>query len=719
MSGSRRPRPAVGIGPTAIRVVVLPLAGIAALALMIQLGGGVGPSWAAAPPIAVAALGGLIIPGWSIAQAWGLRGVTALGAAPAITAGILTVGSTLAQPLGIPWDRAHLLIGPVGWLWAACAAAGLLARRAPLAPGTAGRPSGSAHLDTRGRAALCAGLGLAALMTAVPVIRSTGALDSPMQASDSIYHLSATAFVRLTGDASSLGGTWPLYDGQRIYYPMVWHAIAALLPGGVIEGSNTLVVVLSSAIWPLSMAALLRETLRRAGPEDDRGAGVLLGLGTALSGSVVSVLLLLTSVWPYALSVCLLPGCLALVTRVCGSGALDDRPRAHALAPAVLGALGVIGAHGAAAFNLIVLAGPLVAHGLWGPVSAAWRRGGRGRGALIAAATAGGLLVAGAGWRVRGSLVDVFSYRRPPSNLAETVYALATDHPLLARFSPYIPGNALVLALALTAVIGAWRGARGSDAQQVRLWSIGTGAAALILLLAAGPQWPLRVLAGPWYTQRARIIVLVTIGLLVLATLGTRNLIRAWRPLTGWRGRLASTPQRMALTVLAISLVLAPAWRWGLKAEIMEAVHDPERISYGTMLSDAELTMIRRAPQELGADALVIGNPSNGSAYLWSAAGVRTVYPTRLLPISPELEWLGEHLDQLGSDPEVCRILNERGVTHYYSDDARPDGATGGGRQPLWGRRMDQVPHEHLERVDSAPSGAGSTATLWRITACG
>ena len=152
--------------------------------------------------------------------------------------------------------------------------------------------------------------------------------------------------------------------------------------------------------------------------------------------------------------------------------------------------------------------------------------------------------------------------------------------------------------------------------------------------------------------------------------------------------------------------------------EIMEAVHDPARISYGTMLSDAELAMIRRAPQELPAGALVIGNPSNGSAYLWSVAGVRTVYPTRLLPISPELEWLGEHLDQIGSDPEVCRILTERGVTHYYSDDVRPDGATGGGRQPLWGWRMDQVPREYLEEVDSAPSGSGSTATLWRITAC-
>lgn len=717
MSGPWRSHRAAWYG-LVLRAVVVPLLGIAALAvlaLMLWLGGG--SSWMAALPIAVAVLGGLIIPGWSIAYAWGARGVTALGAAPAITAGIVAVGGIVAQFLGIPWDRAHLLIGPVGWLWVVGAVAGVLAGRPLRAPG-ARPPAGPTPLDFRSRLALGAALGLAAIMTAVPVIHSTGALDSPMQASDSVYHLAATAFVRLTGDASSFGGTWPLYDGQSIYYPMVWHAIAALLPGGVIEGSNTLVVVLSSAVWPLGMAALVRETLRRASPEGDRGDGAVLALGTALSGSVISILLLLTSVWPYALSVCLLPGCLALVTRACEPGALGAWRRAQALVLAGLGVIGVVGAHGAAAFNLAVLAGPLVMRGLWGPVSSAWRRGGRGRSILIGVAAVGAALVAGAAWTVRGALADVITYQRPPSNLAETVYALVTDHPLLARFSPYIPGNILVLVLALVAVVGAWRGSRGSGAQQARLWTIGTGVAALILLLAAGPRWPLRVLAGPWYTQRARIIVLVTIGLLVLATLGARELIRAWRPLPGWRGWLGDRPARLALAALAVSLVLAPAWRWGLRMEIMEAVHDPARISYGTMLSDAELAMIRRAPQELPAGALVIGNPSNGSAYLWSVAGVRTVYPTRLLPISPELEWLGEHLDQIGSDPEVCRILTERGVTHYYSDDARPDGATGGGRQPLWGWRMDQVPREYLEEVDSAPSGSGSTATLWRITAC-
>ena len=65
-----------------LRAVVVPLLGIAALAvlaLMLWLGGG--SSWMAALPIAVAVLGGLIIPGWSIAYAWGARGVTPSDAA--------------------------------------------------------------------------------------------------------------------------------------------------------------------------------------------------------------------------------------------------------------------------------------------------------------------------------------------------------------------------------------------------------------------------------------------------------------------------------------------------------------------------------------------------------------------------------------------------------------------------------------------------------------
>ncbi|SPT53288.1 Uncharacterised protein [Actinomyces bovis] len=702
------------LGPLFSRAILAPLAGVMLLAAVLGKGAAAEGSWFTATPIFMAAVLGLLVPGWSVAQAWGLRGITAVGAAPALTGALVAVGSLVAPSWGWSWNRAQLLPGPFGWCWGLLVLLGIASQ---LLPGRGDREiAQTVSLTSLGRWLLGGALALAGVLTAIPVLLATPAPESPMQASDAVYHLSVTAFVRVTGDASPFGASAPLYDGAHFYYPSLWHAIASLLPGSVVAGGNVLVLVLAAVIWPLSMAALLREVLARreaSGQSQAADDGYWLALGVGLSGSVVSVLLLLTSVWPYSLSICMLPGCLALLVRACLPGALGLRGRSRAVLVAGIACIGVVGAHGASVFNLAVLGGPLVLTALVGPIRSWWHAGGLGRLLLSAAGVLGLGLVAAGAWAMRDTLASVIGYERPRGNIPETLYAVVADHPLLATFTPYIPGNALVFLLALAAALGAWK-----RSHTVRTWAISTALGLTLLLLSAGPRWPLRALAGPWYTQRARIMVLVTIGLLVLAPLGGRELARRWQGAPGWRSTLTSPAWRLPAALLAVSLVVAPAWRWGLRTEIMAAVHDPQQISFGTMLSDEELAMIRRAPSKLPADAVVVGNPSNGSAYLWSVAGVRVVYATRLVPWPADLAWLGDHLHELGSNPKVCEVLRQRGVTYYYSDDAPADGATGGGRQALWGPHLEEVPREHLELLDSADSGGG-TAALWRITACG
>ncbi|WP_039894733.1 DUF6541 family protein, partial [Actinomyces johnsonii] len=379
-------------------------------------------------------------------------------------------------------------------------------------------------------------------------------------------------------------------------------------------------------------------------------------------------------------------------------------------------------AHGAGLFNLAVLGGPVVMAAMAPGLERLWRRGGARRGALLGAAAVGLLLVAAGAWAMRSSLASVLSYPRPGGNLPETIWAVLTDHPLLATFTPWYLGNAMMTVLALLGAVSAWR------TPGLRRWCTATGLSVVLILLAAGPHWPPRILAGPWYTQRARIMPLVTIGLLVLATLGIAEAQRRWgsgnEEPTGSQAAAPSPRRRFAVATLSrnvpvclliASLVLAPAWRWSLKTEILQAIHDPERIAYGTMLSDDELALIRRAPSTLPEGAVVLGNPSNGSAYLWSVAGVRVVYPSRPEPPGGDLLWLGRHLDEIGTNPRVCGILAQRGARYYYTDDTVADGATGGGREPLWGQALDRLPRQYLEAVDRTPDGA---VTLWRITAC-
>lgn len=681
---------------------------VASIPAMSAVGDG---SWWTVWSIVVVAVALTLFPGWQVARAWGIRGLTAIGAAPALLLGLVGPGTVIAGALGIRWGWGDLLLGPAGWLWVTGVLLGaLLTRfggrsRDRARPGGAGSVLTPPALSRRDTWLVAGAVGFSGLMTVLPALIGTRGPQSPPQASDAVFHLSAVAFMRQEGNASPLGGLASMYDGAVGYYPTGWHALAVLLPGNVVVGANVLVLIAAGLIWPLGMAALLREVLGRMRSSTKAADGVVLAVGTALSGSVVSLVLLLTSTWPYALSLAVLPGALALIVRACVPGKAGPAARASALAMAGLAGIGVVTAHGAGLFNLAVLGGPVVLASLAPFLTRWWRRGGTRRAALLGGAVGAVSVVAVGAWVMRSSLASVMAYPRPGGNLPETTWAILTDHPLLATYTPWYLGNAVVTGLALLGAVSAWR------TPGLRRWCVGTGLAIVLILLASGPQWPLRALAGPWYTQRARIMPLITIGVLVLAAWGVAEAQRR-----SWGRRAGALARRnVPACLLLASLVLAPAWRWSLKTEILRSVHDPSRIVYGTMLSDEELALIRRAPSTLPTDAVVLGNPSNGSAYLWSVAGVRVVYPSRPEPPAQDLGWLGRHLHEIGSNPRVCSILKQRGVHYYYTDSTVPDGATGGGREPLWGPDLDRLPHKYLEQIDRTPDGK---VALWRITAC-
>lgn len=806
----------------------------------------------------------LLLPGWLLARAWGVRGLRGLGLAAPVSVAWLSLASLGTAAAGLRWSWSALVGGGPLEVVGLLAGLGLVAgwysqrrarwvvrdegapgagrRRLPRAGGERGpgrrRGVGLGRWGGRGvarvagpaqgrrwsrsdRAAL-AGAVLAGVMTGVPVWLGTGGASSPAQASDAVFHLSATAFVRATGNASFLGGLAPMYEGAARYYPTAWHALAALVPGDVAMVSNVLVLLMVALVWPLGVAALVGEVSRAVGAGEagdgvrPLGVGPLgvgaVGVGAALAGSVISPVLLASSVWPYALSVCLTPGALAGIQAVvsehrgCGCGRRlgvrdeqGERPgesegRGESLSvsevrdevPGVredrgrrlgererrvpgglcvvtaLACLGVVLAHGTGLFNLAVLAGPLLAPGCVRAIRRQWRASWRRRAIVLVGCAALTLGAAGLAWFGRGALRAVMGYARAGANVWETLFALVTDHPLLAVYTPWIPGNVLLPALALA---GAWAARR---VRELRPWVVAFALGVLLVLLASGPAWPGRALAGPWYTQRARMMPLVSVAELALAVGGLAQ-VEAWA-----RGRLTArrdggpalkrlqepravmlsatgdslasgaredpaesgheAPQRGArpgglrgatriagllaggarvpAAVLVVSLLLAPGWRWPLRSEIMASVHDPSRIAYGQMLGPGEEELVRSAGRYVPAGSVVVADPSNGSAYLWSLGGVTVLFPARPRPPSGSRNaWLGGHLDQLVWNWQICYGLRQAGVDYYYSDDDPR------GRQGLWG------PHWQVSPLVLEPVAHGGSATLWRIrwdaTVCG
>ena len=680
--------------------------------------------WWRAVPATATALILLLGPGWLAARAWGLRRWTAAGAAIPLGAAVVGLAEILAAGIGARWV-------PRGWaviaaLTCALALPGplLRARRCARAPGG---PDRSAPPRPGGGAGATGAAGASRLVTGAVVVAvcalgaalviAMGSPTAPPQAFDAVFHLAAVGAVREGGSASSLGGLAALYQGAPVYYPSVWHGMVALLPGGAVEASNAMILVVGAVAWPLGVAGLLTEALRdgprEPGPDaapaaDPAGARRARGRAVALSillsaatAGAPTVLLTALAVWPYALSVVALPGALALAVRVRRAVA-RRRGRAEAAAPAVLAVLGVTLAHGTGLFNVAVLLLPVVVGG----AAKLLRRGGRTRLAALVCLAAAVLAAAAGAWAMRGPLTGLFGYERPGGSAAGTFFQALIDLPQYGPLASHgLPVGVVLLALAVL-------GLRGARDERVRPW-VGAALVALVLVvLVGGPQWPGRQVGSPWYLQKSRIEPLLLIPMLVLAAHGAAALLSpggAVRP-----GRL-----RRPAAVLASLVLVAVAGRIPLHIELARSVYDAERIAFGTLTTPEELAFYASVGDALPAGAVVVGSPSRGATYLGPVADVELVYPTRVRPMEGSAELA---LARAAPDPrpgsEACALLDELGAEYYVSVERDPAGLRYGNAPLRWDDRLAAWPTTGMELVDRADTGRGVVA-LWRITACG
>ena len=660
----------------------------------------------------------LLVPGWLVGRAARLGVLRSLAVAPAIGAGIIGAAEILSHALGLPWR-------PWGWavITALTAIAALVTRLVAGPP--AERTRRVTPWNRAERLILAGGLAVAVVVPAGAILSALPGPGYPVQAFDATFHLNAVAAIREGGNASMLGGLSALYSGRAVYYPTVWHGALALAPGGPVPVSTAGVLALTAVAWPLSLLGLLARAAGLDtpwGPEAEgarrRQQTCAVAAVLALSAAVVGFPLLpMTSlaVWPYALSVLVLPGVLVLYDLL-RRGTASRRLRLVLVLLALAAAGGVVAAHGTGLFNLAVLTPPFLADAvvsLWR--RSATRRGGR---ALLAAVAVAAMLVLAAGtWFMRGSLASVLGYRRPAGGVAGAVATLGQaiiDLPMYGA----VPGATVPIGIVfgLLTLAAAWSARSRRDQ---RPWLIMWLLALLLLVLVGGPQWAGRQLGAPWYLQKARILplaILPAFVLLVQAGAGQPGR-RLWEVLHRAASRVGVVRPERAAAAMLVALVLLPvAARTPLERNLAASVYDPRRIQYGTLLTKDSITLIRRSGSVLPDDAVVLGAPSRGAAHLWSLGGVHVVYPTRdkTAPGTPgaALASAWPALGQKGS--QTCALLNRLGVRYFYSSsDATASGSETGAAPLRWDARLTRIPSEGLELVDSEGS-----ASLWRITAC-
>lgn len=654
-------------------------------------------SWWGVLPGIVMLAGLWLAPGYLLLRALGVRGLLALGAGGGVTSGLAGVLAIGYDVVGISWSLVTFLIGCLVCILIALGVGRLL--------GTTNAPAGEVvagtrrlHRSERGWLAVTGLVGGGVL--ALAMMTGMQRADMPLQVWDAVYHLNALWFIQDTGNASSLGSMAPMYaDTAAPYYPTVWHSIVAIAPGfdNVTQAANASSIVLGTAVWMTSLVALSRVVWpARALPV------ILTPIVAATFVTFPAISVSMLGVWPFAVSVACLPGALALMIAALRGNQTWQIHLSHALGFATA-ASGVVLAHGSGLFSLVLLAAPLLAVLLFRQGRRYWRRGYPILVSVVAVLLVVGVIVATIVLLNFQPVQAILDYERGgQESYLPGIGSLLIDHPLIYVYDI----KSVNLVITAMAGVGIYLTLTRKHA---RWLVVALLAAAVLTLLAAGPpENPLRPLAGFWYTQASRINQLFVIPMIVLAAGGLAWICRSLAD----RGRVPITGTTV---VVLVGVGLATfGLRWPSQVEVMSSVYSNWPIAWGTMIdSEDELAMIDRADEVLPDDAVVLGEPVNGSPYLLARSDVEVVFP-QLTPIadSPERLLLAEAFNRWYLEPEVCDAVLALGVTHVYVDDLTFEE---GGKWEEATQGLDVISPDRpgFELVDE-----GGKASIWRFTGC-
>jgi hypothetical protein len=623
------------------------------------------------------------VPGGLVTAAAGLRVPTAVATAPLATYGLVTVASTLAVVVDLPWAPWFLLAEAV----VAATALGLVRWYADQ---RRGRRVGPDHRRARGwrdlgrpqRAdvALLAGIAAGSVCSGVVLLRGFGGIGSVNQDWDNTFHANATRLISDSGVvdpyALQVINEW---DTPSFFYPNGFHALAAVvrdLTGATVPEALNSASVMIAAIAAVGLAVLLRE----------------IGAPTVVSATAPVLLAGFTSfpydvIWrgpllPYATGLAVTPAFLLLVREVLA------RPDVGRMALAGLGGAALFGlqpstALSGAAFALVF-------------VVATWAREGRPAvPALVLLVAAGVLSLVAAAPMVLGSI-------RTGSSVASTV-----DWPAVQTPGQAI-GDLLLLNHAMTdpqwtlAVLVAVGLLTVRSARYMWWWLVCAGLAAWFFVLAASYDsgWAESV-TQPWWNDRWRFIALAVPGLAALAAHGLWRISSAVTALVERSGqpgtRRAVRPALVTGLVLACVVISSGLLYQDRNTDLVASAYKEDRY-----LNDAETTAFAWLADRVEDGETVMNDPGDGSAYMYALNGVRPLFGHQVPPETYDLRGatqraLLERFRCLDSDPVVRQAITDLRIRYVIvsSGFVREDFAPLPGLRSIHAARQVERVYQH------------------------
>ncbi|UZJ24551.1 hypothetical protein RHODO2019_15710 [Rhodococcus antarcticus] len=609
-------------------------------------------TWLQGSPALLLAAVLLLLPGAAIGMAWRLRGLAVLLVAPPISLAVVAVASLCAPVVGLRWGFPALAATT------AVVAAAVLALRGHTphhggirADARLERPHGGVPAGRSTWVFVLGGWAVAALLVTTTFRLGVGRPDEISQTYDGVFHLNVLRYIQTTGSSSPLdvqgmiGGT---------YYPSLWHALASLVvpasADSVPAAANLTSLGVAVVVWPLGCVFLARQVL---GPRP-----VLLGLAAILSAAFTGfpwVVLSWGVLWPNAMGVALLPAVIACLTSAVGTARNDllGGRRTGWLATGAA-ALACGSAHPGALISGIVLGSVLLVVQGVQRARGSWSTAARRRGLAGLAATLGVVTV---GWAV---LLATPGIRQLQQRWDATVSAPEGVAQHLVGTSDGARPAYLVSALVL---VGAFRCACRPELRWLlaaHLVSVG-----LDVLTASSNGAFAHAVAAFWYDDRHRLLAVVPVTGVVLAVVGVEGLhslvVCLGRSRGGPVGRAGRTARASAPTMVALVLAVS-AGVLGISGNAF--VLASTNSSASNLVTVQEQEFMQQLDQVTPTDALIIGNPWDGSSLAWAVGDRAVLFPYFAGTRTPAAQYLADHLNNLDTDPEVCRAVRETGVTH-------------------------------------------------------
>jgi hypothetical protein len=555
-----------------------------------------------------------------------------------------------------------------------------------------------------------AAAGLAAILNGGRMLAAIGSPDSFSQTFDNVFHLNAIRYILDTGSGSSL--TIGSMTGGG-FYPAAWHDLVSLLlqlgGGSIPEAVNVVNLCIGALVWPAGCLYLTRVF---AGPQP--APLLCAGILSAAFGAYPLLMIDFGVLYPNFLALSLLPVALAFGVHTLGV-ARSATGRFHALW-VLLGGLipGLSLAHVSGTMTMLPLLAPAAIIAWW-----RWNTDPTKHGRLWGHAGARISLLVGA----LGAAVVLWIVVRPPEAAATWLPVASPAQGVWDVLTSSGINRPESWAVMLFSLIGL----AVVVYQRRQLWLAGAYVAGASLFLTAVSMRPGRIrtfLTGVWYNDPQRLAAILPIVILPVAVVGT---MYAWDFL--WRrGRLlgdrwtqrnnsaflrsaASTGRLATAVVAALALVLATQ-QANVQAAQASAANKYSIGPNSPLVSADELAVLERLGSEVPDDAVIVGNPWNGSSLAYAIANRHTLQLHILGATSHDEELIYARLNQAASDPQVCAAVRRLGA-EFVLDFGHFEVNDGEGRSINFDGLDDLAAPGVAEPMDSEGS-----ATLYRITAC-